>query len=288
MLFKNILLLLWGCTSGTHNDWLDTLSEKERKDLSFNYAQRASQTQQGTLLEQSLLDSAILLDSANDRAWMEKASWAIKIGDYKKYTSLIDKAVTLNPVANLGYRARNKLYCLRDYKGALDDLDRLDSLTPGLIDYPWGENIFHLRGLAHMQLGDTLRAVNDFTKCIETTIKKNGEKWVDIYSFVWRGKLFLDRRKIRESIKDFNTALKYSQECPEAHYYKGIALLQLKGMKSQACREFEMSLETAERGYIATTSYRDIFNQLYISDIEEQLKMNCGYQNRSFRSSTPF
>src|SRR5687767_8963857 len=134
-----ILFVLFGCTA-TQKNKFSTLTSEERKNLSLDYSQRATKIPQGTILEQSLLDTAIFFDSANHNAWLEKSTWAIKIGAYKAYAFYINKAVDINPLSSLGYRAWTRLFCLRDYQGALDDLDRLDSLTPGLMDYPWGEN----------------------------------------------------------------------------------------------------------------------------------------------------
>lgn len=267
------ILVLLGCAA-THKSRINTLTLEERKKLSLEYSQRATKIPQGTILEQSLLDTAIFLDSANHNAWLEKSTWAIKIGAYTEYAFYINKAVEINPLSSLGYRAWTRLFCLRDYQGALDDLDRLDSLTPALMDYPWGENIYFLRGLAKMQMGKDEEALREFTTCIIKTTEEVGEKWIDVYAFVYRGAILLKQDRIGESIRDFDTALKYYDKCAEAYYFKALALIK-NSDQTAACENLQYALEFAKQNYINSTVYRDVFNQLYITDIEIQIKSNC-------------
>src|SRR5687768_11479834 len=92
--FCVILFVLFGCGSTQKNKY-SRLTLEERKKLSLDYSQMATKIPQGTILEQSLLDTAIFLDSANHNAWLEKSTWAIKIGAYKEYAFYINKAVEI-------------------------------------------------------------------------------------------------------------------------------------------------------------------------------------------------
>lgn len=267
------LFVLLGCTAKQKNK-IRILTLEDRKRLSLDYSQRATQIPQGTILEQSVLDTAIFLDSANHNAWLEKSTWAIKIGAYKEYAFYINKAVEIDPLSSLGYRAWTRLFCLRDYQGALDDLERLDSLTPAVMDYPWGENIYFLRGLAKMQMGKDEEALTAFTTCIVKTTEEVGEKWIDVYAFVYRGQILLEKNRIDESMRDFDTALKYYDKCAEAYYYKALALIK-NGDRVTACENLQYAFEFAKKGYINSTIYRDVFNQLYPTDIESQIESNC-------------
>jgi len=271
--FYVVLFVLFGCTAAQKNKF-STLTSEERKNLSLDYSQRATMIPQGTILEQSLLDTAIFFDSANHNAWLEKSTWAIKIGAYKEYALYINKAVEINPLSGLGYRAWTRLFCLRDYQSALSDLDRLDSLTPAVMDYPWGENIYFLRGLAKMQMGRDEEALKAFTTCIIKTTEEVGEKWIDVYAFVYRGQILLKSNRIDESMRDFDTALKYYDKCAEAYYYKALALIK-KGDRTTACENLQYALELAKKNYINSTVFRDVFNQLYVADIETQIESNC-------------
>ena len=95
-----------------------------------------------------------------------------------------------------------------------------------------------------------------------------------MYAFVYRGAILLRTGNFSESIENFNTALKYYDKCPEAHYLKALALMN-SGNSATACESLQHALQSAKSGYIRTTIYRDIFNQLYITDIEEQMKLSC-------------
>lgn len=70
-------------------------------------------------------DRAIELCPDFSNAYIEKTVPYLKNGDFATWKILIDKAVALDPKGNLGYRGWCKFQFLRDYKGAVLDLEAL-------------------------------------------------------------------------------------------------------------------------------------------------------------------
>jgi tetratricopeptide (TPR) repeat protein len=94
-----------------------------------------SEAGQGTKASQLQFDKAIELCPSFDYAYFEKAVPYLKRGDFITWRKLIDKAVELNPTGHLGYRGWCKYQFVRDYRGAIKDLEKLDSLLSYDIGY---------------------------------------------------------------------------------------------------------------------------------------------------------
>lgn len=84
---------------------------------------------QGYKQSQQGFDKAITLCPALSYAWFEKSVPYLKRGLFVEWRKLIDKAVELDPLQHLGYRGWCRYQFLRDYKGAIEDLEKLDQLT---------------------------------------------------------------------------------------------------------------------------------------------------------------
>jgi tetratricopeptide (TPR) repeat protein len=219
------------------------------------------------------LDSAILLDPTNASAFREKSVWFTKTGDYVNAYSLLNKAVELDPFDALGYRGWLKLYKLHDFKGALLDFSKLDSLTPGITDYAWGENINYVKGIAEKELGMNEQALADFNRYIDEVKKKQGESWVDLYAFIDKGVVLRKMNKVDSAILNFDKAIKYYERCPEPYFEKGITFIKINDYKS-AIYNLNKALELFNKGYARNDPYKDYSNQLYAEEIEKQIS-NC-------------
>src|SRR5690606_11486794 len=78
---------------------------------------------------QTILDEAIKIDPTFDYAYWAKSIAYLKSGDFITWKTLIDKAVELNANEHLGYRGWCRYQFFRDYKGAIADIEKLDSLV---------------------------------------------------------------------------------------------------------------------------------------------------------------
>lgn len=136
-----------------------------------------------------------------------------KAGDFSNGFKYLDTAVAMNPKIHLGYRAYIRLRFMRDYDKALEDLNRLDSLTPNYIDAAWGEDIDFLRGECFFGKNDFIEAKKYFNQSIEN----QGEDWSDVQSFVYIGICEYWLGNIENAIDVFNKTIKQYPETCEAH-----------------------------------------------------------------------
>ncbi len=243
--------------------YLIYLSPQEKR---FAFAENA----QGTLLSQKFFDILIKQQADFSEAYFEKSVPFNKRGDYSNGFKLLDKAVEIDPVKHLGYRGWIKLKKIKDYKGALNDFNQLDTLTPNVIDAPWGENINYLKGLCYKGLKQNETALNEFNIYINA---EKDSSWVNPNVFLYVGLIHLDFHNYKLALKSANTCLKYNGNSPEGHYLKAIIFKFLKKDK-EFDQEIEMSKKLFKAGYKSSDVYNEVTDELYWSDIISHIKEN--------------
>ena len=246
-------------------------SSRERAEFWFEAQQSYPQ---GTIEEQWCLERSIEADSTFHKAYMEKSVSLNKRGQYSEGFKLLDKAVEISPVDNLGYRGYVKLYMLHDFNGAISDFLRLDSLTPKVTDAPWGEDIYHVIGLSYKQLGERDSAKKYFNKSIVEKTKLIGEEWVDVKTFLYYGVVERELGNYQESIKLFDKAIYYSENFTEAYYYRGLTYKMLNN-PIESCNDLEKSCYYYNKGYYMSNPYYEVPNQIYLSTIKNSMSSVC-------------
>lgn len=196
-----------------------------------------------------------------------------KNGNYVEAIAALEKAVTLDRRVN-GYYGWVLLYYYHDYVKALATLEKYDALTPNFSDAPMGEDIHFLKGLCWMQIKNYPKAIAEFTTCIDETTKSHGEDWVDLYTYVYKGICLHRQGKYREAIFNYDKTIKYYKDCTEAYYYKGMAYVAL-AQKNEACENFNKARETAGRNNFHYDVYVELFDAVYMQDIEKALNVYC-------------
>jgi len=226
------------------------------KEQRYNFASHL----QGFSLSQSMFEILKFQDPSNDRIYFEQSVPFNKRGYYNKGFQLLDKAVEIDPKMHLGYRGYMKLRFLRDFKGALEDFNRLDSLTPNVIDTPWGEDIDFLRGEAYFGLEKYEKSIVHFKRSIEN----QGEGWADIQVFVYTGLSEYELGNFEKAKKQFEKALNQSKYTVEAHL--GLAkVYKEKGDLEKS----ESHLDKAQKyfSYKRNDPYNEYLNEVYKNDI---------------------
>lgn len=236
------------------------------KEMRFDYASSL----QGLFLSQSIFEILKYQDPSNDEIYFEQSIPYNKRGNYEMGFKLLDEAVRLKPIKHLGYRGYMKLRFLRDFKGALNDFNRLDSLTPNFQDTSWGEDLDFLRGEAYFGL-------NNFEKSIfyfDRNVKNQGEDWVDIQTFIYIGLSEYELRNLERAKEQFEKALYQSQYTVEAHL--GLAKIYFE---NGDVANMAIHLEKADEylNYKRDDPYNEFLNEIYKEDIEN-LKLLIEFQ----------
>jgi tetratricopeptide (TPR) repeat protein len=222
---------------------------------------------QGWRLSQVGFDKAIELCPILDYAYFEKSVPYLKRGDFIPWKELIDKAVSLNPAKHLGYRGWCRYQFLRDYKGAITDIETLDSL----IDYDIGRSInsdYHLtivRALCYKAIGQKEKAI----AIIENQLAQK-EYRPGLYDYLHLGVLKLEAGAFEEAITCFKNQIDKNDYLAETYYYLGLAYKQL-----QAFSDYKKNIEKAKayyiKGYKRADPYTEPMDKIYLSEIEKEL-----------------
>jgi len=199
------------------------------------------------------------------KAYMEYSIRFNKAGDFEKGFRYLDMAVELDPVTHLGYRGWIRLRKMRDYDQALNDFGLLDSLTPDVIDAPWGEDIDFLRGECYFGKRNYSQAIQSFSQ----SIGNHGEDWVDIQTFVYLGLSEYKLGHYEIAITQFVRALEQSANTCEAFF--GLAKTYEKmGQKSKAIEYAKLAEENI--AYKREDVYNEYLNEIYLLEIQEYRK----------------
>ncbi|MDB9954038.1 tetratricopeptide repeat protein [Flavobacteriaceae bacterium] len=226
------------------------------KETRFDFAGNL----QGNYISQTVFNVLKFQYPNYSDAYFEQSVPFNKRGEFARGFELLNKAVQLEPSLHLGYRGYMKLRFLRDYKNALLDFNRLDSLTPNFIDAPWGEDIDFLRGECYYGIKEYSKAII----CFKRNIENNKEDWVDINTFVYLGLCEYELGNYEQSILEHQRALKQSANTPEAHF--GLAKVYLKLNNLDKAKEHILKAEL-NIGYKRKDPYKEFQNELFLSEI---------------------
>ncbi|MEM6644002.1 MAG: hypothetical protein AAF616_13560 [Bacteroidota bacterium] len=179
---------------------------------------------QGSRSSQIKFDRALeLCPDGLAYAYMQKAVPYLKRGDFITWKQLIDRAVAIDPLGQLGYRGWCRFQFLRDYQAAIDDLQQLEKLMPGNIGYSQNGD-YHLKtamALCYKQLGILDSAI----LILENhTSAKSYEPWA--YEFLHLGVIYLEANKVDQAILALKKQLDANDYLAETYYYLALAYQQ--------------------------------------------------------------
>ncbi|MFS4467634.1 tetratricopeptide repeat protein [Maribacter sp. 2210JD10-5] len=217
---------------------------------------------QGSLLSQQVFDLLKAQYPDYSNAYFEQSVAFNKYGNHARGFELLNQSVEIDPVLHLGYRGYMKLRFLREYDDALEDFKRLDSLTPNVVDAPWGENIDFLRGECYFGKKDFSKAI----VCFNRYIKNEKEDWADIQTFVYLGLCEYELEHFEKAILEFNRALSQSEHICEAYF--GLAKTYTKLGKLELAKKH---IAKAEENitYKRDNEYNEYLNEIYLWEIRE-------------------
>jgi predicted Zn-dependent protease len=243
--------------------------EKDVQKSCFEACKIVSESKavQGTRQSQKEFDMAIKLCPNFDYAYFEKSIPYLKTGDFVTWRKLIDKAVEINPKSHLGYRGWCRFQFLRDYKGALEDFERLRALEGDNLGYSMNGDyqLNIVKGLCYKQLGNKQTAI----EVIERQLAKEGYSPMP-FDYLHLGILNMEVGKVDEAIKNLKRSITYNDFLADNYYYLALCY-KMKGMKNEFTQSIDMAIKFYLKGYKRVDSYTHPVDVIYLSDIEKEL-----------------
>ncbi len=221
---------------------------------------------------QEIYDEAIRKCPYFASAYHSKSVAYLKSGDFINWKKLIDKAVELKPKDYLGYRGWCRFEFFRDYKGAIKDIEALDSLVNYDIGYS-SDGAYHLeiaRAICYKELGQKKKAIDIIQSKLKDDKYQEG-----LYDYFHLGVLYLEEKEYEKSIDALNKQNEHNNNA-ENHYYQALAYKHL-AKKEEYMNKLHKAKELYLKGIKMQGGYSTYVDKVYLSEIEDEL--NDGLQS---------
>ncbi|MDO9512541.1 MAG: hypothetical protein Q7J34_12330 [Bacteroidales bacterium] len=221
---------------------------------------------QGSDSSQILLDKAIEICPYFSSAYYVRAIPFLKRGEFITWKVLIDKAVQYNPQLYLGYRGGARFMFLRDFLGAIRDIEKADSICAYDIGFIYNGD-YHLqiiRALIYRGLGDNKKAIEIIEKQLKQPDYLPGP-----FDYLHLGVLYLEFHNYQSAIDCLKKQIEFNDSLAEAYYY-----LALTYQAMRMGELFSENITKAKDYYLKRKrlpgdgSYMDYVDKVYLSDFE--------------------
>ncbi|MCJ8155210.1 tetratricopeptide repeat protein [Chryseobacterium sp. SSA4.19] len=192
---------------------------------------------------------------------MEKAVPYLKRGDFITWKILIDKAVQLEPSKHLGYRGWCKYQFLRDYKGAIADIEALEKIYPtGYLGYSAnGDYELHIaKAICYSALGQKEKAIS----IIENQLAKKDHN-IGFYDYYQLGVTYFEVGKYDKALENFEKQSKQDDFAENIYFKSKVAKIRNKDYLDLK----KMALKRYDEGKTMNDGYTHHFNKVYRSQI---------------------
>ncbi|MCB0559243.1 MAG: tetratricopeptide repeat protein [Lewinellaceae bacterium] len=231
-------------------------------------AMKAIRYWQGSSQSQQHFNRSIELCPGFAYSHMEKAVPFLKRGKFIQWKKMIDKAVELEPQEYLGYRGWCRLQFLRDYEGAIKDIERLKEL----VDYDIGfcqTGDYHLNialALCYKEIGQIDKAKEIFEQHLTAH-----NAYIGLYDFYHLGVIEYETGAYQKAIEHLTRQIRENDYLGETYYFLALAH---KALGNE--QEYRSTLKTAKAYYQAgkfrTDTYTETIDKIYFVDIIEELE----------------
>ena len=209
-----------------------------------------------------VLSQAIAIDSSYGQSYKLKALPYLKRGDLITWKLLIDEAVRYEPERYLIERANHRFYHLKDYAGALRDIDTV-------LDNPAYKTESHeyttyyvriMRALCFRGIGKDSVALS-----IMEELLYNEVHWPKPYDFIHFGKLYLNIGNLEDALNVF-TIHSENYQMAETEYYLALIYYELD-QKDFFNHHIEQAHNLYLKGLKMTGKYTTPLDKIYEEDI---------------------
>ncbi|HEX6428664.1 MAG TPA: tetratricopeptide repeat protein [Niastella sp.] len=265
-----LLTLFYWCRSQTNcNVFTDSCHIKAC--LLYNAADSFGQ---GTRKSQQYYDSATKVCPDYAEAWHEISVPYLKRGDFFTWRKYLDKAVSLKPQAFLGTRGWCRFKFLRDYEGALSDLQKLDTLTGFTPSYSGDGNyhLYNVMAICERELGNYPTALHYFSLGIDSMLSQKGDAWIGLSDFLHRAITKMRMKDYAGALLDLNRQMKKYDGYAEIYYYQGIIFNAMR-RKKEAVASLEKAKALMSTGtHHLSDIYCEMPDEVFMEDIDEVIR----------------
>ncbi|MEM8894362.1 MAG: tetratricopeptide repeat protein [Bacteroidota bacterium] len=261
------LSLLLTMVSCSERQWYQKQFTDEEKVTYAPMVRIGAQYYQGTVPEQFQVMEALRLDSTDAGTWREMGTARVKRGIADEMEYYYAEAVKRDPTVWAGFRGYLYLYFYRDFERAIADFDLGDEAN-GAVSYSQSQSHDYMRGICYYGLKDYAKALDQLDRYINKLVSEDGEEWVDVYAFLYKGLALEQLGKVDEAIVEYDRILKYYPTLSDAYYHKA-RIYQEKGQSRKALSEISQAETYFNQGYYHQRPYVEVLGQIYIQDIEE-------------------
>jgi tetratricopeptide (TPR) repeat protein len=217
------------------------------------------------------MDSVLTICPNNARIWGDRAMVYMIRGEYVEGLAYLEKAVSLDPYYYLGNRAWYRMRYLRDFDGAIADLDELEKVAGQTLVYVSSAHMYMMKGLAYKELGNMQKALELYDIAINEQITSKGPEWLGLYDYLYRGIIKFRMGNYDAAIEDLNLEVKQYESLADTYYYRGMAYA-ATGRKDEARldlqRAKELMLSEGQKRWESFVLYPD---EIFLSDIDKAL-----------------
>ncbi|MBL0071855.1 MAG: tetratricopeptide repeat protein [Bacteroidetes bacterium] len=210
-----------------------------------------------------VIDSALLICPRFAYAYREKAAPFVKSGNFIEWKKNIDLAVTYDSLIYLPVRASLRYKFFADYEGALADIEMLERLSPTLVEYT-SNGTYHLevvKALCYKQTGNSAKALAILEKHLLINKATPG-----LYDLLHLAVLYLHTGRYKEA-EEFLLLQNKAYEYADTYFYLAQCYKQQNRMEAYIeCKN--KSNHLYKNGQKLTDPYNELFDQVYLSDIE--------------------
>lgn len=217
---------------------------------------------QGLKASQEDFDKAVELCPDFSNAYMEKAVPYLKNGDFATWKILIDKAVALDPKKHLGYRGWCRFQFVRDYHGAVQDLEELKKYYPEDLGRSFNGD-YHLdvvRAMSYSALGHKEKATGIIERLLTTRGYVKG-----LFDHYQLGVTYFELGRYDKALENFEKQSK-EYDFAENIYFKS----KVSKIRNKDYLDLKMlALKTYDEGKVMRDAYTHHFNKIYRKQIAE-------------------
>lgn len=261
-------LIVLGFTSCSEREWYKlTLSEDTQEQYALQVRRGRVYHYQGSVPEQHQVKESLEMNSSDADTWREMGTARVKRAILDEMDYYYGGAVERKPEKWAGFRGYLYLYFYRDFPRAIADFNLGDKVA-GQVQYSQGQSHDYMRGICYYGLEDYEASLTSLSKYIDLIVSEEGEEWVDVYAFLYRGLALAQLERYEEALDDFDRTLKYYPNLSDCFYHKAKILAHGKE-HGEALKLLSRAKEYLKQGYYHQRPYVEVLEQVYLQDIEE-------------------